>query len=63
MAEKACAEAGIPRERIVLLGDETAAGYVHLSEMFEARPRGERERLDCETDLAFLVYSSGTTVS
>lgn len=62
VAMKACDEVGIPRERIVLVGDEKERGVLHVSELLDSRVSiGERVRLDCERDLAFLVYSSGTT--
>jgi acyl-CoA synthetase (AMP-forming)/AMP-acid ligase II len=63
VAVKACAEVGIGRERIILIGDEkdTSGEFMHFEELLENKVEGERENLDPETDLAFLVYSSGTT--
>jgi 4-coumarate--CoA ligase len=60
-ALKAASEAGIERERIVLIGEERDEGYRHVTEMLDERVKGERTRLDPGRDLAFLVYSSGTT--
>jgi acyl-CoA synthetase (AMP-forming)/AMP-acid ligase II len=59
-AVKAAAEAGIPRERIVLIGDEHDTGFLHFSKILGG-VLGVREKLDPDRDLAFLVYSSGTT--
>ncbi len=61
MALKAAAEAGISRERVVLIGDEEESGFTFWRELLSAEQVGQRESLDCERDLAFLVYSSGTT--
>lgn len=60
-ALKAASEAGVPRERIVLIGEERDGGFMHVTQLLDEWPRGERVRLDPERDLAFLVYSSGTT--
>ena len=60
-ALKACSEAGIPKEKIVLIGEERHEGFKHVTQMLDERPRGERTRLDPGRDLSFLVYSSGTT--
>lgn len=61
-AVKAAREADIPAERIVLIGEERDTVFLHLQVFLAgAEQTGERERLDCERDLAFLVYSSGTT--
>jgi long-subunit acyl-CoA synthetase (AMP-forming) len=59
-ALKAAQEAGIGRERIVLIGEERDGLFGHASEMLVEK-RGERTVLDPASDLAFLVYSSGTT--
>jgi 4-coumarate--CoA ligase len=61
-ALKAAAEAGIPRERVVLIGEEKkAAGLKHFTQLLDERPKGNRIKLDADEDLAYLVYSSGTT--
>jgi 4-coumarate--CoA ligase len=60
-ALKACYEAGIPKERIVLIGEDRQNGFKHVTELLDERPKGERTQLDPGRDLAFLVYSSGTT--
>lgn len=67
VALQAAREAGIPKEKVVLLGDEEENGFSHwrdfLSDVGEVGEGevGEREEVNCEKDLAFLVYSSGTT--
>ncbi|PMD46648.1 acetyl-CoA synthetase-like protein [Hyaloscypha variabilis F] len=60
VALKAAEEAGIERERVVLIGDEEEKGLGYWREFLVYRV-GEKEPVDCERDLAFLVYSSGTT--
>lgn len=63
----AAKKVGISLERVVLLGDERDLShhYKHFDQI--ARPPSEvangrpRELLDPDNDLAFLVYSSGTT--
>lgn len=60
-ALKAAAEAGIPRERVVLIGEEKEVkGMKHFTQLLDEEPRGSRTKVDAE-DLAYLVYSSGTT--
>jgi 4-coumarate--CoA ligase len=60
-ALKAAAKAGIPRGMIVLIGEERDSGVAHFTDILDATPKGARTALVPETDLAFLVYSSGTT--
>ena len=60
-ALKAATEVGIGRERIVLIGEERERGFMHVTELLDEKPKGERTELDPGKDLAFLVYSSGTT--
>lgn len=60
-ALKAASEAGISRDRIVLIGEERDEGFRHVTDILDERPRGSRTKLDPGKDLAFLVYSSGTT--
>lgn len=63
IALKAAEEVGIQKERVVLIGDDkdTNGGLAHVSSVLDEEVKGQRVRLDCERDLAFLVYSSGTT--
>lgn len=61
VALKACAEAEIAREKVVLIGDEREEGFLHFTDLMDESPKGERVKLDPARDLAFLVYSSGTT--
>jgi 4-coumarate--CoA ligase len=60
-ALKAASEARIPEEKIVLIGEERDGGFRHVTEMLDETPKGSRAKLDPGKDLAFLVYSSGTT--
>ncbi|KAF4612605.1 hypothetical protein G7Y89_g15574 [Cudoniella acicularis] len=63
-ALKAAKEAGIAKNSILLIGDEKegAEGCRHFSEILTEEGRAEdREKIDCEKDLSFLTYSSGTT--
>ncbi|KAH6604321.1 phenylacetyl- ligase [Trichoderma cornu-damae] len=64
-ARKAAALANLPADRILLLGDgrdETGA-HRHWTEITAkgARVQPQKATLDPKKDLAFLVYSSGTT--
>ena len=57
----AAEEAGIPRERIVLIGEERDPSFLHFTQLLDEVPKGRRVKLDPDQDLSFLVYSSGTT--
>ena len=65
IAKKACAKAGVAESNIIIIGDgkdpdykfKHWTGVVNLSRTARYRPA----KVDPETDLAFLVYSSGTT--
>lgn len=64
-AQKAAEQSGIPADRIILIGeakDETHR-VKHWSNIRKTSgaSRYRRRKLDPENDLAFLVYSSGTT--
>lgn len=61
VALRAASEAGISKDRIVLIGDEREDGIKHFSQLLDEEPKGERTRLVPDEDLSFLVYSSGTT--
>jgi 4-coumarate--CoA ligase len=62
-ALKAAGMAGVPQDRILLIGDEKDPRAQHFSDFIESRRRGaEPHRIArASSDLAFLVYSSGTT--
>ena len=60
-AVRAASEAGIPRERIILIGEEREVGFGHFSGLLDVEPKGKRTKLVPDEDLSFLVYSSGTT--
>jgi 4-coumarate--CoA ligase len=63
IARQAAKEAGVNESRIVLLGDEKADGVMHFGEMVRAGEKlnGLKVNVNVKTDLAYLVYSSGTT--
>ncbi|KAK4546171.1 hypothetical protein LTR36_002308 [Oleoguttula mirabilis] len=64
VALQACQKAGIPQDRICLIGDQRADGkFKHFTNVrnISGTQRYRRAKVDPEKDLAFLVYSSGTT--
>lgn len=73
VALEACREIGIPRTRIICIGEDdqqpgSSDGVVWFKDLLAegnslVKSKGLRERVvvDPEKDLAFLVYSSGTT--
>ncbi|KAI5821260.1 hypothetical protein BZA77DRAFT_340682 [Pyronema omphalodes] len=60
---EATAKAGIPKDRIILLGDKRAEGFMHWKEIRDdsQATKWRRTKIDSKKDIAFLVYSSGTT--
>ncbi|KAH7360484.1 hypothetical protein BKA65DRAFT_577222 [Rhexocercosporidium sp. MPI-PUGE-AT-0058] len=55
--------AGVPPNRILLMGDEKTSGITHMQEFIASAritPPLKRQ-VPANTDLSFLVYSSGTT--
>ncbi|KAM3414942.1 hypothetical protein BST61_g10082 [Cercospora zeina] len=64
-AKAAAKKVGIPEDRIALIGDEKdPAGKIkHFSSVrsISGLQRHRRTKVDADKDLAFLVYSSGTT--
>jgi len=64
-AVAACKKVGIQEDRIILMGDERddTAKFKHFSSItnLSRASRYRRTRADPKKDLAFLVYSSGTT--
>ncbi|EMF10052.1 acetyl-CoA synthetase-like protein [Sphaerulina musiva SO2202] len=64
-ARLAAKKVGIPEDRIALMGDEKdPAGRIkHFSSVrnISGTQRYRRVKIDADNDLAFLVYSSGTT--
>lgn len=64
-ARKACREAGIPESHIMILGSQRDASrkFKHwtLVRNLEGTARYRTPKISPKTDLAFLVYSSGTT--
>ena len=65
VAKEAARQAGIPNDRIILVGDNRDSSNVfkHFTAIFNAAgtSRYRRTKVDPRKDLAFLVYSSGTT--
>lgn len=65
IAQEAAERAGIPVNRIILLGDEKdeSMTFKHFRSILNAAgtSRYRRTKLDPKKDLAFIVYSSGTT--
>lgn len=52
----------LPMERIILIGDKSKqAKHKHFTSILDSKVRGSRTPLIPKKDLAFLVYSSGTT--
>ena len=62
-ARKAAAKVGIPEDRILLIGDGRAKGFKHFKEHIDPSTliKWRRTKVNPEKDVAFLVYSSGTT--
>ena len=63
IATKAAENVGIPEDRILIIGDKRAAGFKHWRELVDPSTAVEwrQGKVDTDKDLAFLVYSSGTT--
>ncbi|RFU31232.1 hypothetical protein B7463_g5118, partial [Scytalidium lignicola] len=65
VACEACKKVGIPENRIILIGDERdeTARFKHFTAIrnLSGTSRYRKTKLDPKKDLAFLVYSSGTT--
>lgn len=64
-ARKACAKVGIPEDHIFLLGDarDKSGRFKHWTSVrnVTGTSRYNKAKISPKTDLAFLVYSSGTT--
>ncbi|CZT08566.1 probable 4-coumarate-CoA ligase 2 [Rhynchosporium graminicola] len=65
IAQEACKKAGIDEDRIILIGDEKdeTAKFKHFTNIrnISGATRFRKAKIDPKKDLAFLVYSSGTT--
>jgi 4-coumarate--CoA ligase len=64
IALQAAKEAGIPKDRVLTIGEDRnpGSGVRHFSEILsEGGGVEDRVKVDPKIDLAFLVYSSGTT--
>ena len=62
-ARQAAADAGIPANRIIILGDKRVPEQKHWRQIHDPTQVLEwrRSRIDAEKDVAFLAYSSGTS--
>jgi len=63
IAAQAAADAGIPKDRIIVLGDKKTKEHRHWKDIIDTSIT-KRRRVKVqnpEKELAFLVYSSGTT--
>lgn len=64
-AKEACRKVGIEESMIILMGDEKDEGFKHKHftavRNLEGTRRFRKTKINPEKDLAFLVYSSGTT--
>ena len=65
LVREAAKRVGIPESRILILGDTKVPGFTHLRELKNMSHREvkltRRPKFEPEKDIAFLVYSSGTT--
>ncbi|KAH8147373.1 uncharacterized protein LAJ45_08529 [Morchella importuna] len=63
IATKAAAEAGIPKDRIILVGDKKSSEFKHWKDLIDPSTsvKWRRTKINPSKDVAFLVYSSGTT--
>ncbi|KAF3940209.1 S-dihydroxybenzoyltransferase [Dactylella cylindrospora] len=65
LVKEAAAKVGIPNDRILIIGDTKVPGYKHITEFKNMSHREikliRRPKVDPANDVAFLVYSSGTT--
>ncbi|KAI5848711.1 hypothetical protein DFP73DRAFT_542151 [Morchella snyderi] len=63
IATKAAAEAGIPKDRIIVLGDKKSSEFKHWKDLTDPSTsvKWRRTKMNPSKDVAFLVYSSGTT--
>lgn len=59
-ALKAAQQAGLPKDRVLLMGDEKGHGLRHWGEVTaeKAWVKPGRTKVDPKKDLAYLVYSS-----
>ncbi|KAH8675824.1 hypothetical protein BX600DRAFT_186734 [Xylariales sp. PMI_506] len=61
---EAAKQIGLPEDRIILIGDarDPAGKFKHFTELQDTSLLGQsKTKVDPENDVAFLVYSSGTT--
>ncbi|KAK5173589.1 uncharacterized protein LTR77_002270 [Saxophila tyrrhenica] len=63
IALEAAKQVGIPNDRIILMGDQRDSRFKHFTSIrnTSGTARYRRAKVNPDKDLAFLVYSSGTT--
>jgi len=63
IATKAAANVGIPEDHILIIGEKREPGFKHWKELVDQSTtiKWRKGKVDADKDLAFLVYSSGTT--
>lgn len=63
VASKAAELVGIPKERVILIGDDIddSGNVMHFTEIMDKQLTKKKVAIQADKDLAFLVYSSGTT--
>ncbi|TGZ76758.1 acetyl-CoA synthetase-like protein [Ascodesmis nigricans] len=59
----ACKNVGIPEDRILIMGDKKVLNYTHWRDLIDPSTsvRWRKTKVNVTKDVAFLVYSSGTT--
>lgn len=59
----ACKNVGIPEDRILIMGDQKVKNFTHWRDLVDPSTtiRWRKTKVNVEKDIAFLVYSSGTT--
>jgi acyl-CoA synthetase (AMP-forming)/AMP-acid ligase II len=62
VAQEAALIVGLPANRVILIGDPDPRGIVeHFSSLKDSKSVADKVSINPKEDLAFLVYSSGTT--
>lgn len=62
-ARESAKAVGIPEDRIILIGDNRVKGFAHFKELVDSSTimKWRKGKINPEKDIAYLVYSSGTT--
>jgi 4-coumarate--CoA ligase len=62
VARQAALIAGLPQDRVIVLGEADSKGQIqHFTDLYSTTPGIQKSPINPKDDLAFLVYSSGTT--